>query len=66
MRSPAEGGVEVECEICGSEVNEQPIRMVDGRKDPDRHTDKPPSRRHAVPVIPYVCPQCGHEQFKRV
>jgi hypothetical protein len=28
MRSPAEGGVEVECEICGSEVNEQPIRMV--------------------------------------
>jgi hypothetical protein len=42
------------CEICGAETNEQPIRMVDSRKDPDRNGNKPPPHRYAVAVIPYV------------
>jgi hypothetical protein len=54
------------CEICGAEVNEQPVRIVDGRKDPDKHTNKPPPHRYAVAVIPFLCPKCGHEQFRRV
>jgi hypothetical protein len=54
------------CEICGAEVNEQPVRIVDGRKDPDKRTNKPPPRRYAVAVIPFVCVKCGHEQFRRL
>jgi len=54
------------CEICGAVVNEQPVRIVDGRKDPDKRTNKPPPRRYAVAVIPFLCPKCGHEQFSRV
>lgn len=53
----------MECEICGAEVVEQPVRIVDSRKDPDKRTNEPPPRRYAVAVIPFVCPKCGHEQF---
>jgi hypothetical protein len=56
----------VECEICGAEVKEQPVKIVDARKDPDRRTVKPPPRRYAVAVIPYLCTKCGHEQFRRI
>jgi hypothetical protein len=56
----------MECEIRGAEVNKQPVRIVDGRKDPDKRTNKPPPPRYAVAVIPFVCPKCGHEQFRRV
>jgi hypothetical protein len=41
------------CEICGEEADEQPITMMDSRKDPDRNTNKPPPNRYAVAVIPY-------------
>ena len=55
----------MECEICGAEVKEQPLKIVDVRKDPDRRTNKPPPARYAVTVIPFVCQKCGHEQFRR-
>jgi hypothetical protein len=41
---------------------EQAVKIVDSRKDPDKSTIKPPPRRYAVEVIPYVCPKCRHEQ----
>jgi hypothetical protein len=56
----------MECEICGAEVMEQPVKIVDSREDPDKSTNKPPPRRYAAEVIPYVCPKCRHEQFRRI
>jgi hypothetical protein len=56
----------MECEICGAEVIKQPVRVVDIRKDPDRIANRPPPRCYAVAVIPYQCPKCGHEQYRRV
>jgi hypothetical protein len=58
-------GTMMECEICGAEADEQPVRIVDSRKDPDRTTNKPPPRRYAVAIVPYRCPKCGHEQYRR-
>jgi hypothetical protein len=45
---------------------EQPVKIVDSREDPDKSTNKPPPRRYAAEVIPYVCPKCRHEQFRRI
>jgi len=56
----------MEFEICGAAAVEHPVRIVDSRRDPDRPANKPPPRRYAVAVIPYLCPKCGHEQFRRV
>jgi hypothetical protein len=55
----------MECEIVGQKPMSREVRIVDGRKDPDKSTNKPPPRRYAVAVKPYRCPKCGHEQFRR-
>jgi hypothetical protein len=47
----------MECEICGAAVVEQPVRIVDSRKDPDRTANKPALRCYAVAVISYRCPK---------